>query len=108
MAAKSTNSSTATASAAATAAEATGTTTAADTASAAATAAAVQPVRLLSGASAQDVPAGSLIIVCRDPGFRRAGMAHPQVAVYPVGRFTAAQLTAMEDEPMLELIEVPA
>ncbi len=65
-------------------------------------------VRLLSASSARDVPAGSLIVVCREPGFRRAGIAHPQIAVYPIGTFTDAQMTQLVVEPMLELIEVTA
>lgn len=52
------------------------------------------------------VPRGSLIIVCRAPGFRRAGVEHPAVAVYPFEHFTAEQIKAMEREPMLQLIGV--
>lgn len=52
------------------------------------------------------VPRGSLIIVCRAPGFRRAGIEHPPVAVYPFDHFTAEQIRSMEEEPMLQLIGV--
>lgn len=52
------------------------------------------------------VPRGSLIIVCRAPGFRRAGTEHPAVAVYPFDHFTAEQIRSMEEEPMLQLIGV--
>lgn len=46
-------------------------------------------------------------ILCKKPGFRRAGMAHPAKAVYPDGYFTAAQLAALKAEPMLIVSEVP-
>lgn len=52
------------------------------------------------------VPRGSLIIVCRAPGFRRAGIEHPPVAVYPFDHFTGEQIRSMEEEPMLQLIGV--
>ncbi|MBO1328514.1 hypothetical protein OQ496_09245 [Acetobacter suratthaniensis] len=52
------------------------------------------------------VPRGSLIIVCRAPGFRRAGIEHPPVAVYPFDHFTTEQIRSMEEEPMLQLIGV--
>lgn len=49
---------------------------------------------------------GEIIVVCRDPGFRRAGIEHPPVAVYQKGKLTAKQLAAMRKEPLLEIVEV--
>lgn len=46
-------------------------------------------------------------IVCKRPGFRRAGIAHPASAVYPTDKFTAEQLKALKAEPMLIVTEVP-
>lgn len=46
-------------------------------------------------------------IVCKKPGFRRAGMEHPASAVYPNERFTKAQLAALKAEPMLIVTELP-
>jgi hypothetical protein len=53
--------------------------------------------------------AASLAVLCRQPGFRRAGQAHPARAEYPPGHFTEEQLEAMAAEPMLQLlpIEIP-
>ncbi|GAA3682379.1 MAG: hypothetical protein ABF636_11395 [Acetobacter sp.] len=62
-------------------------------------------VTLLSQKGAH-VPRRKLIIVCREPGFRRADMEHPAVGIYPHDHFTAEQISAMVDEPMLELIGV--
>ncbi|MFT8921666.1 hypothetical protein [Acetobacter sp.] len=64
-----------------------------------------EQVTLLSQKGAH-VPRRKLIIVCREPGFRRADMEHPAVGVYPLDRFTAEQISAMAEEPMLELIGV--
>lgn len=49
---------------------------------------------------------GEIIVVCRDPGFRRAGIEHPSVAIYPKRKLTEKQLTAMRKEPLLEIVEV--
>ena len=48
--------------------------------------------------------AQTVTIVSRQKGFRRAGMAHPLRAEYPIGRFTADQLGLLQNEPMLEVI----
>lgn len=45
-------------------------------------------------------------ILCKKPGFRRAGVAHPAKAVYPDGHFTPAQMAALKAEPMLVVTEV--
>ncbi len=52
------------------------------------------------------VPGDSLIVICREPGFRRAGIEHPALAVYPIDRFSAEELEAMATEPNLELVAV--
>jgi hypothetical protein len=46
----------------------------------------------------------ALAIVCSQPGFRRAGIAHPAREIHPAGRFTEEQLAAMLAEPRLQLI----
>ncbi|MBP7127321.1 hypothetical protein KBD49_13240 [Myxococcota bacterium] len=46
-------------------------------------------------------------IRCRRPGFRRAGIAHPAVARYPEGRFSAEQMAALRAEPLIEVREIP-
>lgn len=43
-------------------------------------------------------------ILCRRPGFRRAGIAHPAVATYAAGELTADQLDAIAREPNLVLM----
>lgn len=50
----------------------------------------------------------AVIILCRRPGFRRAGMAHPARAEYPAGAFTAAQLEALTEEPWLQVLPADA
>lgn len=52
-------------------------------------------------------PAPALTIVSRKPGFRRAGVEHPERAEYPAGHFTDEQLEQLKAEPMLTVIEVP-
>lgn len=48
-----------------------------------------------------------IIITCRRPGFRRAGIAHPARAEYPAERFDAAALEMLRAEPMLQVTELP-
>lgn len=48
----------------------------------------------------------ALAVLCRQPGFRRAGQAHPARAEYPPGHFTEEQLEAMAAEPMLQLLPI--
>lgn len=64
------------------------------------------PVFLLSGGKRKSVPRDSIIIVCREQGFRRAGVEHPPVAVYAADHFSAYQLTLLRAEPVLEVIGV--
>ena len=63
-------------------------------------------VKILSALFRQSVQRESLIVVCREPGFRRAGIEHPLVAVYPYEDITDQQLALMQAEPMLVVIEV--
>lgn len=42
-------------------------------------------------------------ILCRKPGFRRAGIAHPAEAEYPADRFTAEELALLRAEPLLQV-----
>lgn len=47
-----------------------------------------------------------LRILSKKPGFRRAGIAHPDTPmIYPANRFTAAQLDQLKAEPKLDVIE---
>lgn len=47
-----------------------------------------------------------LRILSKKPGFRRAGIAHPDTPmIYPADRFTAAQLDQLKGEPKLDVIE---
>ncbi|MBR0681916.1 hypothetical protein GXW74_15585 [Roseomonas eburnea] len=48
----------------------------------------------------------ALVILCRRPGFRRAGIAHPARAEYAAGAFTAEQLAVLAAEPMLRLVPI--
>jgi hypothetical protein len=58
---------------------------------------------------AADNAEGRIVIISREPGFRRAGIAHPARAEYPLGFFTAAELEQLLSEPTLavEVIGVP-
>lgn len=49
---------------------------------------------------------GEIIVVCRDPGFRRAGIEHPAMRVYRRYELSKKQLGLMRAEPLLEIIEV--
>lgn len=54
---------------------------------------------------ADETPAVS--IACTQPGFRRAGMAHPAQAEYPAGTFSAEQLAALQAETKLIVTILP-
>jgi hypothetical protein len=49
---------------------------------------------------------GPLRIVCSQPGFRRAGIAHPASATHPADTFSAAQLAQLRAEPKLTVVEL--
>lgn len=53
-------------------------------------------------------PAGTVIVVCARPGFRRAGLVHPAYAEHPPGSLTDEQIAALLAEPMLAVTIVPA
>ena len=67
---------------------------------------AIRYVEILGVDDDRDVQPGSLIVVCREPGFRRAGIAHPALEVYPADRFSRTEMAAMEAAPELALILV--
>ncbi|OUI98097.1 hypothetical protein [Acetobacter cibinongensis] len=49
---------------------------------------------------------GQIIVVCREPGFRRGGIEHPAMHVYRRHQLSKKQLEQMRAEPLLEIIEV--
>ncbi|MBS1016924.1 MAG: hypothetical protein ABF673_09445 [Acetobacter persici] len=49
---------------------------------------------------------GEIIVICRDPGFRRAGIEHKALKVYKSGELKKHQLETLRTEPKLEIIEV--
>lgn len=49
---------------------------------------------------------GQIIVVCREPGFRRSGIEHPSMHVYRRNELSKKQLEQMRSEPLLEIIEV--
>ena len=49
---------------------------------------------------------GSLIITCQEPGFRRAGIAHPAFAVHDADRFSPNQIAQLRNESKLTVIEI--
>lgn len=49
---------------------------------------------------------GEIIVICRDPGFRRAGIEHQALKVYKSGELKKHQLEKLRTEPKLEIIEV--
>lgn len=49
---------------------------------------------------------GDVVVVCSEPGFRRAGMAHPHVRVHESGDLTNEQLAMLRAEPKITVIVV--
>lgn len=47
-----------------------------------------------------------ILIVCGEPGFRRAGLMHPSRAEYPPDFFAAEQLAMIRAEPKLQLVAI--
>ncbi|MEE8657672.1 hypothetical protein CGLAMM_11355 [Acetobacteraceae bacterium EV16G] len=66
----------------------------------------VTQVRVTSNGHGLMLQQGDVLVICRDPGFRRAGIAHDAVRVYPAGALAPATLTALRHEPQLEIVEV--
>lgn len=57
-------------------------------------------------APANETPA--VRIVSTREGFRRCGIAHSvEPTDYPAGRFSEAELDALENEPMLAVVRMP-
>jgi len=54
----------------------------------------------------EDAVSGQIIIVCRQPGLRRAGIMHQAVAVYSERHFTPDQVKSLKAEPLLEVLGV--
>lgn len=66
----------------------------------------VTEVRVTSNGHHLTLERGDVLVICRDPGFRRAGIAHDAVHVYPAGALAPATLSALRHEPQLEIVEV--
>lgn len=49
---------------------------------------------------------GDVVVVCSEPGFRRAGMAHPHVRVHEDGDLTKEQLALLRAEPKITVIVI--
>jgi hypothetical protein len=47
----------------------------------------------------------AVIVTCRQPGFRRAGLVHLAEAHYAAGDLTAEQLEALRGDPMFTVVE---
>lgn len=53
------------------------------------------------------VPSGHIIVVCRDPGMRRAGIEHEALHVWKKGQLSAAQIALIaSDTETFAVIEV--
>lgn len=63
-------------------------------------------VHVLNADGTDELPAGSLLVVCTDPGFKRAGIEHERLKVYADGELTPKQIAQMRREPKLTLVEV--
>ncbi|WP_122050361.1 HI1506-related protein [Asaia bogorensis] len=50
--------------------------------------------------------AGDLVITCQEPGFRRAGVAHPAFAIHDEGRFSPNQIDLLRNESKLTVVEI--
>ena len=63
-------------------------------------------VHVLNADGTDELPAGSLLVVCTDPGFKRAGIEHERLKVYRDGELTGQQIAQMSREPKLTLVKV--
>ncbi|WP_282803050.1 hypothetical protein [Bombella apis] len=63
-------------------------------------------VHVLNAHGVHELAAGSLLVICSDPGFKRAGIEHERLKVYRDGELTAGQIAQMRREPKLTLVEV--
>lgn len=66
-----------------------------------------RPVRayLLGQASAVNLRAGQLLVICSRPGFRRAGVEHPHVKIWDRGELTPEQIVDLQREPLITVVE---
>lgn len=67
---------------------------------------AASKTQVLLAESTLDLVAGSLVVICAAPGFKRAGIEHERLKVYADGELTPKQISQMRREPKLTLIEV--
>lgn len=63
-------------------------------------------VHVLEADGVHELAAGSLLVICSDPGFKRAGIEHERLKVYRDGELTPKQIAQMRREPKLTLVEV--
>lgn len=61
---------------------------------------------LRHGGGDKNVGPGHLIVVCRRPGFRRAGIEHKAFEIYPDGELSNDQVRAISADPLFEVIRV--
>lgn len=66
----------------------------------------IAPAHILQPEGVQELSSGSLLVVCSDPGFKRAGIAHERLHVYRNGELTPSQISQIRREPKLTLVEV--
>ncbi|QHI96053.1 hypothetical protein GT348_07220 [Aristophania vespae] len=61
--------------------------------------------RLLGAAKDTELKAGTILVTCVSPGFRRAGIAHERLKIWARDELEPGQIEAMRQEPKLTLIE---
>ncbi|RUT27394.1 hypothetical protein C0V97_01090 [Asaia sp. W19] len=61
---------------------------------------------LLPEGRTRPLQVGDLVITCQEPGFRRAGVAHPAFAIHDKGRFSPNQIDLLRNESKLTVIEI--
>ncbi|OUJ13095.1 hypothetical protein [Acetobacter sp. DsW_063] len=62
--------------------------------------------RVLGHGGGIEAKSGDVIVVCRIPDFRRAGITHKPLAVYADGELTDGQIDAIAADPQFEVIKV--
>ena len=61
---------------------------------------------LLTQSAGVRLQAGQLLIVCSRPGFRRAGLEHPHVKIWEQGELTPEQISELQQEPLITVVEI--
>ncbi|MXV43911.1 hypothetical protein GS501_02440 [Saccharibacter sp. 17.LH.SD] len=61
---------------------------------------------VLMSSSSLSLKAGELLVICTQPGFRRAGIEHERLKVWEAGELTEGQIEQMRREPLLTLVKV--